>query len=103
MVDNIPAIHQVKGEATDVDFHTGGKHRIHVDLTDGGTQTIEADGVFDVTGRRQLLGRKFDLIIRPEGQRDCFWFRVKGVRSQYPEAGQCTGTDAAWSGGGISL
>lgn len=78
MVDNIPAIHQVKGAVTDVDFHSGGKHQIHVDLTDGGKQTIEADWVIDVTGRRQLLGRKFDLIIRPEGQRDCFWFRVKG-------------------------
>ncbi|MCO6484996.1 MAG: hypothetical protein J5I41_04390 [Saprospiraceae bacterium] len=40
--------------------------------------SLEADWVIDVTGRRQLLGRKLDLIQKPEGQRDCFWFRMRG-------------------------
>ncbi|MEZ5031087.1 MAG: tryptophan 7-halogenase [Saprospiraceae bacterium] len=76
-VDDEPAIRQVKGLVDDVDIHPGGKHLLHVTGTDGTKQTVEADWVIDTTGRRQLLGRKFNLVVKPEGQRDCFWFRIK--------------------------
>ncbi|HRW75940.1 MAG TPA: tryptophan 7-halogenase [Saprospiraceae bacterium] len=76
-VDEATAIRQVKGLVDDVDIHPGGKHLLHVTGTDGTKQTVEADWVIDTTGRRQLLGRKFNLVVKPEGQRDCFWFRIK--------------------------
>lgn len=78
MTERETAITRIKGEVSDVDFHPGAKHRLHVRETGGGERHVEADWVIDVTGRMQLLARKFDLIHKPEGQRDCFWFRIKG-------------------------
>ena len=78
MVDDQPAINQVYGIVRDVDFHPGSKHTVYIQDESGQETTLKADWVIDVTGRKQLLGRKFNLIVKPEGQRDCFWFRVKG-------------------------
>lgn len=78
MVDDQPAIRQVHGLVKDVDIRPGGLHQLTVQGEDGTTQVVEADWVIDLTGRKQLLGRKLNLVVKPEGQRDCFWFRLKG-------------------------
>lgn len=71
-------IHRIKGEVSDLDIRPGARHILHIRSSEGQAMSLEADWVIDVTGRRQLLGRKLDLIHKPEGQRDCFWFRMKG-------------------------
>lgn len=77
MVDETPGIRRILGHVQDVDIQPGGPHTLQVLETEGSAYTLNADWVIDVTGRRQLLARKFNTIIKPEGQRDCFWFRVK--------------------------
>lgn len=67
----------VSGLVKDVDLDGDGGHTLHVEETNGNSRTIEADWVIDVTGRKQLLARKMDMVIKPEEQRDCFWFRLK--------------------------
>ena len=37
---------------------------------------LKATWVSDASGRNQFLGRRLKLIRKPEGQRDCFWFRL---------------------------
>ncbi len=78
MVDDHGDIHRILGHVLDVQIQAGAPHQLKVEEEKGGFLEIEADWVIDLTGRKQLLARKFNSIIRPDGQRDCFWFRVKG-------------------------
>lgn len=78
MVDEKPEIERIRGLVLDVDMAKGQPHKLTVKEEVGGaTYQLESDWVIDVTGRVQLLARKMNSIIRPAGQRDCFWFRVR--------------------------
>lgn len=77
MVNETSGIRRITGHVKDVDIQSIGLHMVHIQETAGEEYSIPANWVIDVTGRKQLLARKFNTIIKPEGQRDCFWFRVK--------------------------
>jgi flavin-dependent dehydrogenase len=70
-------INRIDGHVTNVELNGQSGHRLEIKKSDNSTSNFEADWVIDATGRKQLLARKLNLIIKPEGQRDCFWFRVK--------------------------
>ncbi len=76
-VDQTPGIRRIMGHGEDVTMRPDARHQVHVRETGGAAYDLESDWVIDVTGRRQLLARKWDTIIKPKGQRDCFWFRVR--------------------------
>lgn len=76
MVDKTPGIQRIYGHVRGVE--TGKPHLISIEHEDGTLETQEADWMMDASGRKQVLGRKFQNIVRPDGQRDCFWFRLKG-------------------------
>lgn len=77
MVAEDPRIHRIEGHVMDVEIQSGKQHTLTIRNANGSTAHLEADWVIDVTGRKQLLAHKFNTIIKPQGQRDCFWFRVK--------------------------
>lgn len=77
MVGSDPGINRIDGHVRDVQIESGQKHILSVETIEGAKQEVVADWVIDLSGRKQVLARKMNNIIRPEGQRDCFWFRVK--------------------------
>ncbi len=74
MVDEHSGIERIKGLVTDVDLDGPGGHTLQIKETNGNTRTVKADWIIDGTGRNRLLAKKLGLVIKPEGQRDCFWF-----------------------------
>jgi flavin-dependent dehydrogenase len=76
MVAEDPAVKRIKGLVTDVRLNHGNGHQLVIRDGDGNTDIREADWIIDATGRKQLLARKLNLVTKPEGQRDCFWFRL---------------------------
>lgn len=78
MVAAMEGIHRIDGHVRDVQISSDSQNVLYVDKADGDLLRMEVDWVIDVSGRKQVLPRKLDNIIRPEGQRDCFWFRVAG-------------------------
>lgn len=78
MVDEKPEIERIYGHVDDVEIVQGQPHKLTVkEEHDGPLYQLESDWIIDITGRIQLLARKMNIIIRPQGQRDCFWLRVK--------------------------
>jgi flavin-dependent dehydrogenase len=77
MVTETPGIERIRGHVLDVKLNEGEPHILTIREQNQTIYDIESDWVIDVTGRAQLLARKMNTIIRPEGQRDCFWFRIK--------------------------
>lgn len=77
MVAHDPEIKRINGHVRDVQIETGQQHRLAIEPIEGDALELVADWVIDLSGRKQVLARKMNNIIRPEGQRDCFWFRVK--------------------------
>jgi 2-polyprenyl-6-methoxyphenol hydroxylase-like FAD-dependent oxidoreductase len=74
MVADHGGIERIRGRVTDVDLDGEKGHTLHIKETDGHTRSLKADWIIDGTGRNRLLAKKLGLIIKPEGQRDCFWF-----------------------------
>lgn len=68
----------INGKVTDVDLNGESGHTVEVNEANGDIYSLKADWVIDATGRNRLLAKKLNLIIKPEGQRDCFWFRLAG-------------------------
>lgn len=78
MVDDKKGIQRIYGTVTEFDLNSGKQHRLKIN-EESGTQTeIFVDWAIDCTGRKQIFARKMNLVVKPEGQRDCFWFRVEG-------------------------
>ncbi len=69
-------IRTIDGIVTNVELDGQGGHQLQIEGADGEMQTLTADWLIDATGRKRLLARKMGLTVRPEGQRDCFWFRL---------------------------
>lgn len=78
MVNDTPGIQRITGTVTDFDLNSGKKHRLKVKEENGKETEVFADWAIDCTGRNQIFARKMNLVVKPEGQRDCFWFRVEG-------------------------
>jgi len=76
MVDAAGRVWRIDGKVTGVVLDGSAGHRLAVEQTDGSRWELRADWLIDASGRRQLLARQLDLVVRPEGQRDCFWFRL---------------------------
>ena len=76
MVADHGGIKRIKGLVRSVDLDGERGHTLEIRDTDGSTRSLKADWVIDGTGRNRLLANKLGLIIKPEGQRDCFWFRL---------------------------
>jgi flavin-dependent dehydrogenase len=76
MVSSREDIVRIKGLVSNIELNSNKKHIIEVKEEGGKQTTIESDWVIDVTGRKQLLGRKLKNVIKPDKQRDCFWFRI---------------------------
>lgn len=74
MVDEHVGIERIKGLVTEVDLGGQGGHTLTIKETNGNTRSMKADWIIDGTGRNRLLAKKLGLVIKPEGQRDCFWF-----------------------------
>jgi flavin-dependent dehydrogenase len=74
MVAERDDIERIRGLVTDVDLDREGGHTLQIKETDGSTRSLKADWIIDGTGRNRLLAKKLGLVIKPEGQRDCFWF-----------------------------
>jgi flavin-dependent dehydrogenase len=77
MVAKNKNINRINGLVSDVEINGQSGHQLTIKEADGSIKNLDADWVIDATGRKQLLARKLGLIIKPEGQRDCFWFHVK--------------------------
>lgn len=78
MVDDTPGITRIVGTVTDFDLNCGKEHRLHVMEENGSGRDVMVNWAIDCTGRNQIFARKMNLVIKPEGQRDCFWFRCEG-------------------------
>ncbi len=76
MVAEDESIERINGRVTDVQIDSEAGHTLEIKEASGEERTLKVDWVIDASGRNRLLGKKLDLIIRPEGQRDCFWFRL---------------------------
>ena len=74
MVDEHGGIERIKGLVTDITLNGKDGHNLKIKETDGNICRLKADWVIDGTGRNRLLAKKLGLVIKPEGQRDCFWF-----------------------------
>ena len=75
MVSANGCIERINGTVTDIELDGESGHKLAIKEASGNTRTLEADWVIDGSGRNRLLAKKLGLIIKPEGQRDCFWFR----------------------------
>jgi flavin-dependent dehydrogenase len=75
-VAKLGRIERIDGTVTDVVLDGASGHTLTVKREKGGSRSLKADWVIDATGRKQLLGKKLGLVVKPEGQRDCFWFRL---------------------------
>lgn len=69
-------IARINGRVKDIQIDGEGGHTLEIKEADGGSRTLEANWVIDASGRNRFLGKKLGLTIKPEGQRDCFWFRI---------------------------
>lgn len=78
MVGRDESIEKVYGLVRNIDLKDGGGHQLTVELENGEQQELTADWLVDCAGRKQLLARKMGLVVKPEDQRDCFWFKVRG-------------------------
>lgn len=78
MVNDTPGIERITGMVTDFELNEGKKHKLKVKEENGKEREILTDWAIDCTGRNQIFARKMNLVVKPEGQRDCFWFRVEG-------------------------
>lgn len=78
MVNDTPGITRIVGTVTDFDLNSGKEHRLHVKEENGNECDVMVNWAVDCTGRNQIFARKMNLIVKPEGQRDCFWFRCEG-------------------------
>lgn len=78
MVSHTDGIERIDGHVRDVQICQDQQHTLFIEKISGEQIQMDADWVIDVSGRKQVLPRKLNNIIRPEGQRDCFWFRVAG-------------------------
>lgn len=76
MVSSKEGISRIKGIVTSVKLNQDEEHELDIIDQNSKKVTINTSWVIDVTGRKQLLARKLNLTIKPEKQRDCFWFRV---------------------------
>ncbi len=76
MVTEQGGIECIDGMVTDVSLDGESGHELTIKDGDGSTRSLKADWVIDATGRKRLLAKKLDLVVKPEGQRDCFWFRL---------------------------
>jgi len=78
MVNETKGITRIVGTVSDFDLNSGKEHRLHVKEENGKEQDVLVNWAIDCTGRNQIFARKMNLVVKPEGQRDCFWFRVEG-------------------------
>lgn len=78
MTDETSGITRIKGSVTDFDLNSGKEHRLHIEEENGNVRDVLVDWAIDCTGRNQIFARKMNLVVKPEGQRDCFWFRCEG-------------------------
>lgn len=78
MVDDNGGIKRIYGLVNEFELNDGKPHVLQVKEENGNTTEVQVDWAIDCTGRKQIFARKMDLVVKPEGQRDCFWFRVKG-------------------------
>ncbi|VAW40945.1 hypothetical protein MNBD_CHLOROFLEXI01-2079 [hydrothermal vent metagenome] len=69
-------IERINGRVTDVQIDGEAGHTLEVKEADGNRRSLKVDWIIDASGRNRLLAKKLGLTIRPEGQRDCFWFRI---------------------------
>ncbi len=76
MVAESSGIERINGLVTDVQLDGEAGHTAEIREAGGTSCSLRADWVIDATGRNRFLAKKLDLIISPEGQRDCFWFRL---------------------------
>lgn len=76
MVDEQEGIDRIRGMVTNINLDSQDGHTLEIKESNGTTRHLKADWVIDASGRSRVLGKKLDLIIRPTGQRDCFWFRL---------------------------
>jgi flavin-dependent dehydrogenase len=76
MVAEDSGVTRINGLVSEIHLNGDSGHQLLIKENDGGTCTLETDWVIDTSGRKQLLARKLDLVTKPEGQRDCFWFRL---------------------------
>ncbi len=78
MVNDTNGIERIVGTVDEFDLNSGKQHRLSVILENGTRTEVLVDWAIDCTGRKQLFARKKNLIVKPAGQRDCFWFQVEG-------------------------
>lgn len=78
MVADNKGIKRIDGLVSDFDLNSGKQHNLIVKQASGQQSEVKVDWAIDCSGRKQIFARKMNLVIKPEGQRDCFWFRVEG-------------------------
>ncbi|CAN5185690.1 hypothetical protein BH09BAC5_BH09BAC5_23550 [soil metagenome] len=78
MVNDTKGIERFVGTVDEFDLNSGKQHRLSINLENGTSTEILVDWAIDCTGRNQIFARKKKLVVKPAGQRDCFWFRVEG-------------------------
>lgn len=78
MVDDTPGITRLAGTVDDFDLNADREHHLHIKAENGNDLDMHVNWAIDCTGRKQIFARKLNLVVKPEGQRDCFWFRCEG-------------------------
>ena len=76
MVAEQSGIERIVGLVTNVELDGEAGHTLTIKEADGNTRSLKADWVIDGTGRNRFLAKKLGLVVKPQGQRDCFWFRL---------------------------
>jgi len=70
-------IQHIRGMVTDVEIDRTSGHRLEVKDENGSKLEVKADWIIDASGRKQLMARKMNVVVKPDGQRDCLWFQIK--------------------------
>lgn len=78
-VDELGRVKRIVGLVKDIEISTENtKHVIsYQEESAEFVKSLSADWVIDTSGRKQLIPKKLGLVVRPETQRNCFWFWVK--------------------------
>lgn len=76
MVRSNQGIRHIDGLVKNIILKGQNRHLLTVKVTNGAQFEIDVDWVIDASGRKRLLARKLGLTIKPEKQRDVFWFRL---------------------------